>query len=136
MGGGTTLVEGSRLGMNMSGNDLNPVAWFVVNQELADVDIQDVKSLLADVEAEVKPQIMPFYYCDGPNGETGTWVHKPSGNVMPKNFDPLTLSPEDRADYSYNGPEIIYTFWAKHGPCQTTGCGHRTPIITKNPTEN
>jgi adenine-specific DNA methylase len=26
MGGGTTLVEGSRLGMQMSGNDLNPVA--------------------------------------------------------------------------------------------------------------
>ena len=30
MGGGTTLVEGSRLGMQMVGNDLNPVAWFVV----------------------------------------------------------------------------------------------------------
>lgn len=50
--------------MQMSGNDLNPVAWFVVKQELADVE---VKRLLADIEAEVKPQIMPFYYCDGPN---------------------------------------------------------------------
>jgi adenine-specific DNA methylase len=28
MGGGTTLVEGSRLGMQMYGTDLNPVAWF------------------------------------------------------------------------------------------------------------
>lgn len=37
MGGGTTLVEGSRLGMQMSGNDLNPVAWFVVKQEFAKV---------------------------------------------------------------------------------------------------
>jgi adenine-specific DNA methylase len=35
MGGGTTIVEGSRLGMQMVGNDLNPVAWFVVKQELA-----------------------------------------------------------------------------------------------------
>ena len=26
MGGGTTIVEGSRLGMQMYGNDLNPVA--------------------------------------------------------------------------------------------------------------
>ena len=69
MGGGTTLVEGSRLGMQMSGNDLNPVAWFVVKQELANVDLDEVKRLLADIEAEVKPQIMPFYYCDGPNGE-------------------------------------------------------------------
>lgn len=130
MGGGTTLVEGSRLGMQMSGNDLNPVAWFVVKQELADVDLDEVKRLLADIEAEVKPQIMPFYYCDGPNGEKGTWTHKPTGKVMGPNFDPLTLKPEQRQDYDYDGPEIIYTFWAKHGPCQVTGCGHRTPIMT------
>ena len=32
MGGGTTLVEGSRLGFQMSGVDLNPVAWFVVQE--------------------------------------------------------------------------------------------------------
>lgn len=130
MGGGTTLVEGSRLGMQMSGNDLNPVAWFVVKQELADVDLDEVKRLLADIEAEVKPQIMPFYYCDGPNGEKGTWTHKPTGRVMGEDFDPLSLKPEERKDYSYEGPEIIYTFWAKHGPCQVTGCGHRTPIMT------
>lgn len=130
MGGGTTLVEGSRLGMQMSGNDLNPVAWFVVKQELADVDLDEVKRLLADIEAEVKPQIMPFYYCDGPNGEKGTWTHKPSGNVMGADFNPLALKPEERKDYAYDGPEIIYTFWAKHGPCQVTGCGHRTPVMT------
>src|SRR5207249_1177509 len=28
------------------------------------------------------------------------------------------------------GPEIIYAFWAKHGPCQVTGCGHRTPVMS------
>lgn len=130
MGGGTTLVEGSRLGMQMSGNDLNPVAWFVVKQELADIDLDEVKRLLADVEAEVKPQIMPFYYCDGPNGEKGTWTHKPSSKVMSADFDPLKLSPEERQAYAYAGPETVYTFWAKHGPCQVTGCGHRTPIMT------
>lgn len=131
MGGGTTLVEGSRLGMQMSGNDLNPVAWFVVKQELADVDLDEVQRLLADIEAEVKPQIMPFYYCDGPEGEKGIWTHNPTGKIMGDDFDPLALTLEERGDYSYEGPEIIYTFWAKHGPCQVTGCGHRTPIMTK-----
>ena len=130
MGGGTTLVEGSRLGMQMIGNDLNPVAWFVVKQELSDVDLEEVKKLLADIEAEVKPQIMPYYYCDGPEGEKGTWTHLPSGKVMPTDFDPLTIPRCERKDYQYEGPEIIYTFWAKHGPCQTTGCGHRTPIMS------
>ncbi len=130
MGGGTTLVEGSRLGMQMVGNDLNPVAWFVVKQELANVDLEQVKKLLADIEAEVKPQIMPYYYCDGPEGEKGTWTHLPTKKVMPADFDPLTIPREQRKDYRYEGPEIIYTFWAKHGPCQVTGCGHRTPIMT------
>jgi len=130
MGGGTTLVEGSRLGMQMVGNDLNPVAWFVVKQELANVDLDEVKRLLADIEAEVKPQIMPYYYCDGPNGEKGKWTHLPSKRVMPADFDPLSLTQEQRREYSYDGPEIIYTFWAKHGPCQVTGCGHRTPIMS------
>lgn len=130
MGGGTTLVEGSRLGMQMYGNDLNPVAWFVVKQELANVDLEQVKKLLADIEAEVKPQIMPYYYCDGPENEKGSWTHLPTKEVMPADFDPLTIPRDARKDYRYEGPEVIYTFWAKHGPCQVTGCGHRTPIMT------
>ncbi len=130
MGGGTTLVEGSRLGMQMIGNDLNPVAWFVVKQELANVDLDEVKRLLADIEAEVKPQIMPYYACDGPEGEKGSWTHLPTKQVMPADFDPLTIPRDERKDYRYEGPEIIYTFWAKHGPCQVTGCGHRTPIMS------
>src|ERR1700722_18955465 len=48
MGGGTTIVEGSRLGMRMFGCDLNPVAWFVVKNELAQVDIEDVKRLAGE----------------------------------------------------------------------------------------
>lgn len=130
MGGGTTLVEGSRLGMQMVGNDLNPVAWFVVKQELANVDLEEVKKLLSDIEQEVKPQITPYYYCDGPDGEKGKWTHLPNNKAMSANFDPLTIPPGERKDYKYEGPEVIYTFWGKHGPCQVTGCGHRTPIMT------
>lgn len=130
MGGGTTLVEGSRLGMQMLGNDLNPVAWFVVKQALANIDTEEARKLLTDVEDEVKPQIMPYYYCDGPDGEKGIWTHRPTQRVMPADFDPLAIPREQRREYRYEGPEVIYTFWAKHGPCQVTGCGHRTPIMT------
>jgi putative DNA methylase len=129
MGGGTTLVEGSRLGMQMFGNDLNPVAWFVVKQEFAKVHLDEVRRLLREIEAEVKPQIIPYFYCDGPQGEKGKWTYIPTGRVMDSDFDPLSLTREERPNYSYDGPEAIYTFWAKHGPCQTTGCGHRTPIM-------
>ncbi len=130
MGGGTTVVEGSRLGMQMFGNDLNPVAWFVVKTELADVKKAEVEALLADIEAEVKPQIMPFYACNGPHGERGTWTRLSDGKVMGDDFDPLALKPEERKAFKYEGPEIIYVFWSKHGPCQVTGCGHRTPVMS------
>ncbi len=86
--------------------------------------------MLANIEAEVKPQIAPsLYYCDGPNGEKGKWIHKPSRRVMESDFEPLAIKPDERKDYCYEGPEIIYTFWAKHGPCQVTGCGYRTPVM-------
>jgi putative DNA methylase len=130
MGGGTTVVEGARLGMQMYGNDLNPVAWFVVKNELAQVDPADVQKLLDKIEAEVKPQIMPFYACDCPHGHKGNWRHKKTQKVMGKAFDPLTLTPEQRPEYEYEGPEVIYTFWCKHGPCSNAECGHRTPIMS------
>lgn len=130
MGGGTTVVEGARLGMQMFGNDLNPVAWFVVKNELAQVDPHEVQKLLDHIEAEVKPQIMPFYACDCPRGHKGQWTRKSTGKVMGADFDPLALTPAERPDYEYSGPEVIYTFWAKHGPCQATECDHRTPIMS------
>lgn len=132
MGGGTTVVEGSRLGMQMFGNDLNPVAWFVVKTELAEVTRAEVEALLADIEAEVKPQIMPFYACNGPHGERGTWTRLADAKVMGDDFDPLALKPEARKEYTYEGPEILHVFWSKHGPCQMTGCGHRTPIMSSS----
>ena len=130
MGGGTTIVEGSRLGMQMYGNDLNPVAWFVVKNEMAKVEKTEVEALLADIEREVKPQIMPFYACECPRGHKGKWTKAGTGEVIGDDFNPASVPPENRKDYSYEGPEIIYVFWAKHGPCQVTGCGHRTPIMT------
>ena len=148
MGGGTTIVEGSRLGMQMFGCDLNPVAWFVVKNEMANVDIAEVKRLLADIEAEVKPLIMPYYACDGPDGEKGKWFRRTgtkerkknlvqsdlgegqqattdteeNWEELPASFDIFSVPWQERKNFRYEGPEIIYTFWAKHGPCQRAGC--------------
>ncbi len=127
MGGGTTLVEGSRLGMQMTGVDLNPVAWFVVKNELACSDPEQVKELFAYIESQVKPQVQPFYTTTCPRGHKGRWIDVQSGESV--EIEPMDLPPEQRSRYRWKGPEIIYTFWAKHGPCQVKGCGHRTPIF-------
>ena len=135
MGGGTTVVEGVRLGMDLYGTDLNPVAWFVVTNSLAPL-LSDVQRALKSTRylptstTEVRPQIMPFYACECPRGHRGTWRRVSTGEVMSHGFDPLALAPEERSDFTYRGPELIYVFWAKHGPCQVTGCGQRTPLIS------
>jgi putative DNA methylase len=135
MGGGTTLVEGSRLGFQVTGVDLNPVAWFVVNNELACTDPGEVRKFFAQIEAAVKPVIQPFYVTECPRGHVGRWFKlKGTDNPadeerMPEAFNPLSLLPDERKQYRYEGPEVIYTFWAKHGPCSKPGCGHRTPIF-------
>ena len=135
MGGGTTLVEGSRLGFEVSGVDLNPVAWFVTKNELAGTDPAEVKKLFDEIEAEVKPVIQPFYVTDCPRGHQGRWFEvtgtrdPKDDRPMPEDFDPIDLMPEERKRYRYEGPEVIYTFWAKHGQCTKPGCGHRTPVF-------
>ena len=96
MGGGTTVVEGARLGMQMYGNDLNPVAWFVVKNELTQADPAEMQKLLDQIEAVVKPQIMPYYACDCPRGHKGKWTHKSSKRVMGPDFAPFALTPEQR----------------------------------------
>ena len=127
MGGGTTLVEGARLGFQLTGIDLNPVAWFVCKNELACSDPELVRQLFDEIEAEVKPQIQPFYTTTCPRGHQGRWIETEKGKAV--DVDPLTMPPEQRKRYRWEGPEVIYTFWAKHGPCKTPGCGHRTPIF-------
>ncbi|OCQ93483.1 hypothetical protein BCD64_00880 [Nostoc sp. MBR 210] len=130
MGGGTTLVEGARLGFQMTGVDLNPVAWFVVKNELACSEPEQVEAFFNHIECEVKPLVQPFYTTTCPRGHKGHWIETSSKQVVA--IEPLDLPPEQRKPYHWEGPEVIYTFWAKHGPCQASGCGHRTPIF-KNP---
>jgi hypothetical protein len=100
---------------------------------------------------------MPYYACDGPDGEKGKWFRRKGSKDRTKNllqtdfvqaalpdapdteedwedlpasFDIFSVPWQERKNYRYEGPEIIYTFWAKHGPCQRAGCGHRTPIMS------
>lgn len=132
MGGGTTLVEGARLGFQLTGVDLNPIAWFVTRNELACSDPQQVEAFFAHIDANVKPQIQPFYATTCPRGHKGHWVDIRDGRPTADGFDPIHLPPMERTHYRWDGPEVVYTFWGKHGPCagaQGQTCGHRTPIF-------
>jgi len=57
-GGGTTLVELNRLGADVVGYELNPVAWWIEKKSMDEVNIEVLKQqadeLISDVAEEVK----------------------------------------------------------------------------------
>ncbi|MFC6952876.1 DUF1156 domain-containing protein [Halorubellus litoreus] len=71
MGGGTSLVEASRFGAEVVGNDLNPVAWFVTKKELeaGQTDVEDLEEAFEQVKAEVADEITQQYKTLCPNGD-------------------------------------------------------------------
>lgn len=127
MGGGTTLVEGSRLGYQTYGMDLNPVAWFIVKNEMSQVSAASVRSAFSKLERAARATLSPFYITSCPRGHRGRWID--TSTNRPADVDPLTLTPSERLRYKWEGPEVIYTFWAKHGTCTGDQCGHRTPVM-------
>ena len=40
MGGGTTLIEANRVGCAVTGFDINPMAWWIVRQEIGELDLE------------------------------------------------------------------------------------------------
>ncbi len=61
MGGGTSIVESLRLGANVIGCDLNPVAWFVVKKEIEPVDLDALDAAFEHLEETIAPQILQYY---------------------------------------------------------------------------
>ena len=71
MGGGTSLVEASRFGAEVVGNDLNPVAWFVTKKELeaGQTDVEELEEAFEQVKADVADEITQYYKTPCPNGD-------------------------------------------------------------------
>jgi len=61
MGGGTSIVEAIRMGANVIGKDINPVAWFVTKKEVEPVDLDELDEAYRDLEREVAPKIKKYY---------------------------------------------------------------------------
>ncbi|MEA3344889.1 MAG: DNA methyltransferase [Chloroflexota bacterium] len=61
MGGGTSVVEALRLGANVIGCDLNPVAWFVVKKEIEPVDLDELDAAFEHLKETVAPEILKYY---------------------------------------------------------------------------
>lgn len=71
MGGGTSVVESSRFGAEVVGNDLNPVAWFVSKKEIeaGETDIEDLESGFEKVKEDVAERLKSYYQTSCPNDD-------------------------------------------------------------------
>lgn len=61
MGGGTPLIEANRLGMKVIGSDINPMAYWIVRQSLAPLDLEGFISEAKRVAATVEEELGHLY---------------------------------------------------------------------------
>ncbi|MDT3329449.1 hypothetical protein Q9S78_02090 [Microbacterium sp. KSW-18] len=74
VGGGTSLYEASRLGANVIGSDIDPVACAVTEFELTAQDCPDPWDVYADIAEQLVPQ-QSLYATVGPEGDPRTGLH-------------------------------------------------------------
>lgn len=71
MGGGTPIYEANRLGFSVVGTDVNPMAYWVVRQSLAELELVSFVQTAERVIAEVEWRIEDFYRtCCGQCGDS------------------------------------------------------------------
>ncbi len=61
MGGGTPLLEANRLGCHVVGADINPMAYWIVRQEIANLDRQAFRATAQRVIQAVEAEIGALY---------------------------------------------------------------------------
>ncbi len=91
MGGGTSLVEASRFGVETVGVDLNPVAWFVTKKQLdaGRTDVDELEAAFEQIEEDVSDEILQYYQTACPNGD--------------------------------HDADVMYNFWVKELDCLSCG---------------
>lgn len=80
MGGGTTLVEASRLGAKVIGSDLNPVSFWVVRETIKPIDLEKLDTYFQMLQRTAGEKIKSLYrtkciHCNSQGDELYTfWV--------------------------------------------------------------
>lgn len=61
MGGGTPLLEANRLGCDVIGFDINPMAYWIVRQEIVRLDVQAYRQAAAKVQSRLEGRVGHLY---------------------------------------------------------------------------
>lgn len=61
MGGGTPLIEANRVGCDVIGYDINPMAWWIVNREIEQLDLDIYRNAAEQLVMDLEGRIGPLY---------------------------------------------------------------------------
>jgi putative DNA methylase len=61
MGGGTPLIEANRVGCDVTGFDINPMAWWIVNREIEHLDLTKYRKSAAGLMAALEKEVGHLY---------------------------------------------------------------------------
>lgn len=75
MGGGTPLIEGNRVGCDVAGFDINPMAAWIVREEIEHLDLNSYKKETIRLQERLRREVEELYLTDCPlYGDTGVPV--------------------------------------------------------------
>ncbi|MEZ3145604.1 DUF1156 domain-containing protein [Halobaculum sp. MBLA0143] len=130
-GGGTSLVEASRFGVETVGHDLNPVAWFVTKKELeaGETSVDRLERAYERVREEVADEIKRYYRTPCPNGDSAD--SSADGETARAVQDGGAVATHDgrhdtQDDHTHDA-DVMYNFWVKEIDC--TSCDHTVPLF-------
>ncbi|MBI2354210.1 MAG: DNA methylase [Deltaproteobacteria bacterium] len=61
MGGGTPLIEANRMGCDVLGYDINPMAWWIVNREIEHLDLDAYRTAATGLMTALEKQVGDLY---------------------------------------------------------------------------
>ncbi len=105
MGGGTPLVEANRVGCDVLGYDINPMAWWIVNREIEHLDLKAYRTAATELMQTLENQVGDLYRTRCLNCGSGQahvkyflWVKQKECTHCGKDFDlfPGYLLSEDK----------------------------------------
>ena len=61
MGGGTPLLEANRMGIDSIGFDINPLAWWIVREQIEHLNLKDYRRQAAKLRSTLEEEIGDLY---------------------------------------------------------------------------
>lgn len=79
MGGGTPLIEANRVGCDVVGWDINPMAWWIVREEIEHLDLAAYRGAASTLMASLEREVGRLYrtkctLCGSPTAHVKYWL--------------------------------------------------------------